>query len=103
MKQLLISLGGGLLLLCIWVAVGVATSHDFVHEGPNSPWFSPIDVWGRLLVEIGWSRWISSLSPVPGLILGFSMLLGPFVLALSVVAHLAMRLLRTVMTAQKLK
>ena len=103
MKQLLISFGGGLLLLCVWGAIVVATSQDFAHEGPNSPWFSPVEAWSRVLMEIGWTRWLSSFSLVPRLLLGFSMLLGPFVLALSFVAYLATRLLRTVITARKLK
>ena len=103
MKHLLISFGGGLLLLCVWVAIGVATSRDFVHEGPNSPWFWPVEAWSRVLIETGWSRWVSSLSPAPRFLLGVMVLLGPFVLALSVVAHLAARLLRRLIPARKLR
>jgi hypothetical protein len=102
-KRLLISLGGGLLLLCVWGAIVVATSQDFAHEGPNSAWFSPIEVWSGFLRDIGWSRWISSLNPIPGYLLGFTMLLGPFVLALSGVVHLAAWLLRGVVAARKLR
>ena len=101
LKQLLISFGGGLLLLCLWGVIVVATSQDFAHEGPNSVWFSPVEAWSRFLLDIGWSRWISSLSPIPSLILGLTMLLGPFVLALSAVAHLAVRLLRGMVAARK--
>ena len=101
MKKLLISFGGGMLLLCVWGAVVVATSQDFAHEGPNSVWFSPVEAWGRILIDIGWSRWISSLDPIPKYLLGFTMLLGPFVLALSAVAHLAGRLLSRVVAVRK--
>lgn len=103
MKRLLISFGGGLLLLCVWGAIVVATSQDFAHEGPDSVWFSPVEAWSRFLHDIGWARWISSLGLIPELILGFTMLLGPFVLALSVVAHLAVRLLRGMVAAQKFR
>lgn len=103
MKQLLTSFGGGLLLLCLWGAIVVATSQDFEHEGPNSVWFSPVEAWGRFLIDIGWSRWISSLSPLPRYLLGFTMLLGPFVLALSAVAHLAIRLLSGMAAARKFR
>ena len=103
MKQLLISVGGGLLLLCVWGAVVFATSQDFAHEGPNSAWFSPVEAWGRFLDDIGWSRWLSSLSPIPGVLLGFTMLLGPFLLALSVVAHVAACLLRRMVAARKFR
>jgi hypothetical protein len=103
MKQLLISFGGGLLLLCVWGAIVVATSQDFAHEGPHGLWASPVEAWGRFLIDIGWSRWVSSLSPAPRFLLGITMLLGPFVLALSVVAHLAARLLRRTVAARKLK
>ena len=103
MKQLLISFGGGLLLLCVWGAVVVATSQDFAHEGPNSVWFSPVEAWGRFLIDIGWTRWVSSLSLAPRYLLGVTMLLGPFVLALSIVAHLAAWLLRRMIAARKLR
>jgi hypothetical protein len=103
MKRLLISFGGGLLLLCLWGAVVVATSQDFAHEGPNSVWFSPVEAWGRFLRDIGWSRLISSLDPVPGFLLGVTVLLGPFVLALSAVAHLAEWLLSRMTAAQKFR
>jgi hypothetical protein len=103
MKQLLISFGGGLLLLCVWGAIVVATSQDFAHEGPNSVWASPVEAWSRFLIDIGWSRWISSLGPIPGYLLGITMLLGPFLLALAAVAHLAARLLRRMIAARKLK
>ncbi|MFL6228584.1 MAG: hypothetical protein ACJ741_07370 [Pyrinomonadaceae bacterium] len=103
MKQLFISFGGGLLLLCLWGAIAVATSQDFAHEGPNSVWFSPVDAWGRVLFDIGWSRWVSSLSPLPKYLFGITMLLGPFVFALSVAVHLAARLLRKMTAAGKLR
>lgn len=103
LKQLLISFGGGLLLLCLWGAIVVATSQDFAHEGPNSIWFSPVEAWSRFLIDIGWSRWVSSLSPIPRYLLGFTMLLSPFVLALSVAAHLGAWLLRRMVAARKLR
>jgi|GEM_PF-6737082 len=103
MKQILTSFGGGLLLLCVWGAVVVATSQDFAHEGPNSVWFRPVEAWGGVLGDVGWSRRVSSFSPLLGLLLGVVLLLGPFVLALSVVAHLAIWWLSTMMTARKLR
>ena len=103
MKKILISIGGGLLLLCVWGAIVVATSQDFDHEGPNSVWFSPVEAWSRVLYDAGWVRRVSSFSPILGLLLGFTMLLGPFVLALSIVAHLAIRLLSTMMRTRKLR
>lgn len=102
MKQLLISFGGGLLLLCVWGAIVVVTSQDFAHEGPHGVWASPVEAWGRFLIDIGWSRWVSSLSPAPKILLGVTMLLGPFVLALSLVFHLATWLLRRIIAARKL-
>ncbi len=101
MKQLLISFGGGLLLLCVWGAIVVATSQDFAHEGPNSVWFSPVGAWGRVLADIGLSRQVSALPPAPRFLLGVTMLLGPFVLALSAVTHLAAPLLRRVVAVRK--
>jgi hypothetical protein len=101
MKQLLISFGGGLLLLCIWGAIVVATSQDFAHEGPHGVWASPVEAWGRFLIDIGWSRWVSSLSPIPKLVLGVTMLLGPFVIALSAVAHMTVWLLRRMVAPRK--
>ena len=103
MKQLLISFSGGLLLLCVWGAIVVATSQDFAHEGPHGFWSSPVEAWSRVLIDIGWSRWVSSLSPVPRFLLGVTVLPGPFVLALSVVAHLAALLLRRMRLARKLR
>ena len=103
LKQLLVSFGGGLLLLCVWGAVVVATSQDFPHEGPNSVWFSPVEAWSRFLIDVGWSGWVSSLSPIPRYLLAVTVLLGPFVLALSVVAHLAARLLHRMTAAPKFK
>lgn len=103
MKQLLNSFVGGLLLLCLWGAIVVATSQDFAHEGPDSVWFSPVEMWSRFLFDIGWSRWISSLGPIPELMLGLTMLLGPFVLALSAVAHLAVWLIRRMVAARKFR
>jgi hypothetical protein len=103
MKQLLISFGGGLLLLCVWGAIVVATSQDFAHEGPNSVWFSPVEAWSRFLIDIGWARWISLLNPIPRYILGFTMLLGPFLLALSVVAHMVACLLRRMVATRKFR
>lgn len=106
MRRLLVSFSGGLLLLCLWGAIVVATSQDFAHEGPDSVWFSPVEAWSRFLIDVGWSRQVSRvsrLSPIPGFLLGVTVLLGPFVLALSVVAHLAARLLRRVTAAPKFK
>jgi len=103
MKRLLVSFGGGLLLLCVWIAIGVATSQDFPHEGPNSVWFSPIHAWGDFLFDIGWSRRVSRLSPVPGFLLGITVLLGPFVLALSAVFDLAVWSLRRTTAARKFR
>ena len=100
-KQLLISFGGGLLLLCIWAAIVVATSQDFVHEGPHGVWATPVEAWGRVLVDIGWSRWLLSVSPIPRFILGVTMLLGPFVLALSAIVHLTIWSLRRMVSARK--
>lgn len=94
MKQLLISFGAGLLLLCIWGTIVVVTSQDFAHEGPNSVWALPVEAWSRFLIDVGWSGWISSLRPIPGVVLGVTMLLGPFVIALSAVAHMTIWLLR---------
>jgi len=103
MKQLLISFGGGLLLLCVWGVIVVATSQDFAHEGPNSVWFSPVEAWSGFLFYIGWPLWVSSLNPIPRYLLGFTMLLGPFLLALSVVAHMAACLLRRMAAARKFR
>ena len=103
MKQLLYSFGGGLLLLCVWGAVVVATSQDFVHEGPHGFWFSPIEAWSRVVIQMGWSRWLSLLGPVPEFLLGVTILLGPFVLALSALAYLAARLLRRMTAARNLR
>jgi hypothetical protein len=103
MKRLLISFGGGMLLLCVWGAVVVATSQDFAHEGPHGVWSSPVEAWGRFLIGIGWSRWLLTLNPIPRYLLGVTMLLGPFVLALSAVAHLAAWSLRRMMSARKFR
>ena len=103
MKHILISIGGGLLLLCVWGAIVVATSQDFAHEGPNSVWFSPVEAWSRVLFDLGWARRVSSFSPILGLLLGVAMLLGPFVLALSAVARLAVWSLRRMMAARKFR
>jgi hypothetical protein len=88
-KQLLISFSGGLLLFCIWIAIVVVTSQDFTHEGPNSSWFLPIDAWGRAVSNMGWAKSVSLFSPIMGITLGFVMLFGPFIIAFSVVVHLA--------------
>lgn len=103
MKQILNSFGGGLLLLCVWGAIVVATSQDFPHEGPNSVWFWPVEAWSGVLKDMGWARRVSTFSPILELLLGVVMLLGPFVLALSFVAHLAICWLSTMMTARKLR
>ncbi|HEX8456785.1 MAG TPA: hypothetical protein VF656_05620 [Pyrinomonadaceae bacterium] len=103
MKQLLISFGGGVLLLCVWGAVVVATSQDFAHEGPHGFWFTPVEAWSRVLIDAGWSRWFSWLAPFPRLLLGAAILLGPFVLALSVLAHLSSWLLRRMMSRRKFR
>lgn len=102
-KQLLISFSGGLLLLCVWGVIVVATSQDFIHEGPNSFWFSPVEVWGRVVVYTGLPKFVSSFSPSLAVLLGLLMLLGPFLLALSVVTHLAIWLPRKMLLARKLR
>jgi hypothetical protein len=101
-KQILISLSGGSLLLCIWGAIVVMTSQDFAHEGPNSIWFSPIDAWSRVVVYIGWAKSVALFSPILGILLGITMLLGPFILALSVVVHLA-TMLRKIKVEQRFR
>lgn len=103
LKKLLVSFGGSLLLLCVWGAVVVATSQDFDHEGPDSVWFAPVEAWSRFLLDCGWTGWVSSLSPIPRYLLAVTMLLGPFILALSVVAHLAAQLLRRMTAARKFR
>ena len=103
MKRLLISFGGGMLLLCVWGAVVVATSQDFAHEGPHGVWASPVEAWGRFLINVGWSRWLLQLSPIPRYLLAVTILLGPFVLVLSAVAHLAAWSLRRMMSARKFR
>jgi hypothetical protein len=102
-KQLLFSFSGALLLLCIWGVIVIMTSQDFVHEGPNSIWFSPIDAWSRVFVYIGWAKSVALFSPILGILLGITMLLGPFVLALSVVVHLATILMRKIINERELK
>lgn len=52
-----------------------------------------IDAWGQIISNIGWAKSVSSLSPTLGILLGFVMLLSPFIIALSVVVHLATMLL----------
>jgi hypothetical protein len=103
MKQLLISFSGGLLLLCIWMAIVVLTSQDFAHEGPNSSWFQPVDAWSQVVVYSGFPRWVSKFSSSLGLLLAVVMLLGPFVLVFSVVVHLAVLLMHKMLIARKLK
>lgn len=103
MKQLLISFGGGLLLLCVWGAVVVATSQDFAHEGPHGFWMTPVEAWSRVLINAGWSRSFSWLTPFPRMLLGIAILLSPFVLVLSMVAHLASWLLRRMMAERKFR
>src|ERR1043165_1975702 len=96
MKQLLISFGTGLLLLCIWGVIVVVTSQDFAHEGPNSVWASPVEAWSRFLIHVGWSERVLSRIPLPQVVLGVTMPLGPFVVALSAVAHMTIWLLRRI-------
>jgi hypothetical protein len=101
-KQPLISFCGGLLLLLVWFVIIALTSQDFTHEGPNSIWFLPIDVWSQVIVYLGLIKSVSSFSPILGVLLGFVMLLSPFVLALSAVVHLASRFLRKMKVGRKL-
>ena len=101
LKQLLISFGGGLLLLCIWATIIVATSQDFAHEGPHGVWASPLEAWSRFLIDSGWTRWVSSLSGIPKYVLAVTVMLGPFVLALSAVVHMTLWLLRRMMATRK--
>jgi hypothetical protein len=103
MKQLLISVSGGLLLLCVWMAIIVITSQDFAHEGPNSSWFQPVDAWSKVVFYTGFPKWVSQFSSSLGLLLGVVMLFGPFVLAFSVVVHLAGLLMHKLLIARKLK
>jgi hypothetical protein len=78
-------------------------SQDFTHEGPNSSWYLPLDKWGRVVRYTGWSKSVSSFSPVLGVLLGAAMLLGPFLLALSVIAHPAIRSIGKMNIAKKLR
>jgi hypothetical protein len=102
LKRLLISFSGGLLLLCIWGVVIVATSQDFAHEGPNSVWFSPIEKWSQLLIDLGWTSRVSSFSPILMYPIQIAAIFGPFVLVFSAVAYLAANLMRKEMVARKL-
>ena len=103
MKRLLVSFSGGLLLLCVWGVVVVATSQDFAHEGPNSIWFSPVDAWSGVVISTGWPKAAASLSPALGILVGAAMLLGPFHLALSVAVYLAVAFTRPEMPARNLR
>jgi hypothetical protein len=101
-KQFLISFCGGVLLFCVWIAIGVVTSQDFDHEGPNSIWFSPIDAWSSYLGNIVWWRRFCSMFPNFKFLFQVAAILGPFVVTLSSVVHLAVWMLRKTRAARKI-
>ena len=89
MKQILASLGFGVLLFVAWCCIIVFTSQDFAHEGPNSVWYAPIGWWGGVIRQSGFLRGLPALGSTISLVLGFSVLAAPFYYAIFI--HLIRR------------
>lgn len=87
MKRTLISLLCGLGALGVWGAIIVATSQDFSHEGPNSRYFAPIDLWARTYQTKEWNHACSELPFAVQIVVGVTALLGPFLMLFSSISY----------------
>lgn len=100
MKQFFASFGSGVLLFAVWCCIIVFTSQDFAHEGPNSVWFAPIDWWGSVIRESGFSRVFSPFGSIIFLVVGFSLLFAPFIALFSFISFFVLRPLFKPIAAQ---
>jgi hypothetical protein len=91
MKQFFASFGSGVLLFLAWCCIIVFTSQDFTHEGPNSAWFAPIDWWGSVIGQSGFSRVVSPLRSTIFLVVGFTVLFAPFIALFSFISFFGLR------------
>jgi len=92
MKQILASLGSGVLLFLAWCCIIVFTSQDFAHEGPNSVWYGPIGWWGGVIRQSGFLRGLPALGSTISLVVGFSVLAAPFITLFSFISFAVLRL-----------
>ncbi len=93
MKQVFISFGFGVLLFVVWCCIIVFTSQDFAHEGPNSVWAMPIDWWGRVIKQSGFLGPLRTRWPTISEVVGFTVLVAPFITLFSVISFCVLRLL----------
>ena len=88
MKQILASLGSGVLLFLAWCCIIVFTSQDFAHEGPNSVWYGPIGWWGGVIRQSGFLRGLPALGSTISLVV----VTAPFITLFSFISFAVLRL-----------
>jgi hypothetical protein len=93
MRQVLASIGFGVLLFAVWVGIIVLTSTDFPHEGPDTMWFAPIDWWTGVLRWSGIPRLFSSMGQAVDLAGIVFFVAAPFIALFSVISFYGLRFL----------
>lgn len=94
MERVFASFGLGVLLFVAWCCIIVFTSQDFPHEGPNSAWFAPIEWWSGIISESRFLRAIRARGPNIFPVVGFSVLVAPFITLFSLISFSLLRLVQ---------
>lgn len=93
MRQILASIGFGVLLFALWVGVIVCTSTDFAHEGPDSAWFAPIDWWTNVLRRSAIPRFFDLFGSTVETAASLFAIAAPFIALFSVISFKALSFL----------
>lgn len=93
MRQILASIGFGVLLLALWVGIIVLTSTDFQHEGPDSAWVAPISLWADAVRWSGIPRLFDLVSPAVELAASLFIITAPFIALFSAISFNVLRFL----------
>jgi len=91
MRQVIASVGFGMLVFAVWFSIIIYSAPDFFHEGPNTVWHAPINWWGSILHWIGISRLNRLLGRTSQEILIFPQLFGPFIALFSFISYFVLR------------
>lgn len=89
MKRALTSIVAGIVVFAVWMTLVGYTSQDFIHEGPNSIFYEPIDWWVSTFVAQFWKMWplVNVKNDMVKLVVGLTLVCGPFILILSAVFY----------------
>jgi hypothetical protein len=96
MKRFLISLSCGAAFILAWIALVIFTSQDFVHEGPHSPYWIPLEWWARwswvpVLDSSIWHHVGARLPNFAQIIIFLLVFFGPLVILFSAISYAILR------------